>query len=560
MQLPLPRQLDAKAIARAIDPAKDVDGLHPINAGRLLQGAPALVACTPLGIMEILRRYDVPLEGAEAVVIGRSDIVGKPVAVLLQQANATVTQCHSRTRDLREHCRRADVLVAAVGVPKLVKRDWVKPGAAVIDVGVSVVDGVLDGDVDTDGVSGIARLVTPHRRGVGPMTITMLLRNTLLAYEQRTARMTELRRTPLAALHERLGAPHGAVRGLRDAGAVHLDRRRAPRGARDRGAVRRVAHGPDRARGRRRGRLRRPPLHARDEHARAGPRALCAAVQRGGRRDRRPDRLPHGRRRVPALRERREHRGRPRVDRERTRPRASRVRDESDETGLLALQGPASAAVLGEPRRRGARRAAALPFARTELAGRRVLASRTGYTGADGFELYCDARDAAPLFEALLEAGRAHGLVPAGLGARDTLRLEAALPLYGQELDADTTPLEAGLARFVELEPERDFLGAAAIRRRRDAGFTRALVGFEVIGRGIARGGYPVLAAGARVGRVTSGGPSPTLARAIGLAYVPAALSAPGTAIEIEVRGRAIPARVVETPFVSGKAAGRPTP
>ena len=186
VQLPLPKQLDAKAIARAIDPAKDVDGLHPVNAGRLLQGTAALVACTPLGIMEILRRYSIPLEGANAVVIGRSDIVGKPVAVLLQQANATVTQCHSRTRDLREHCRRADVLVAAVGVPKLVQRDWVKPGAAVIDVGVSAVDGVIVGDVDTDGVSGIARLVTPHRRGVGPMTITMLLRNTLLAYEQRT--------------------------------------------------------------------------------------------------------------------------------------------------------------------------------------------------------------------------------------------------------------------------------------------------------------------------------------------------------------------------------------
>ena len=186
VQLPLPSQLDARAVARAIDPTKDVDGVHPINAGRLLQGTAALVACTPLGIMEILRRYDVPLEGADAVVIGRSDIVGKPVAVLLQQANATVTQCHSRTRDLREHCRRADVIVAAVGVPKLVQRDWVKPGAAVIDVGVSVVDGILTGDVDTDGVSGIARLVTPHRRGVGPMTITMLLRNTLLAYEQRT--------------------------------------------------------------------------------------------------------------------------------------------------------------------------------------------------------------------------------------------------------------------------------------------------------------------------------------------------------------------------------------
>ncbi len=238
-------------------------------------------------------------------------------------------------------------------------------------------------------------------------------------------------------------------------------------------------------------------------------------------------------------------------------PAGVAVRDESDETGLLALQGPASAAVLGEVGGKPLDALRRFHFARSELAGRRVLVSRTGYTGADGFELYCDARDAAPLFEALLDAGRAHGLLPAGLGARDTLRLEAALPLYGQELDAETTPLEAGLERFVELE--RDFLGAAAIRRRRDAGFASALVGFEVEGRGIARAGYPVLAAGARAGHVTSGGPSPTLSRASGLAYVRRDLAAIGTALEVEVRGRAIPARVVETPFVSGKAAGRRT-
>jgi aminomethyltransferase len=242
---------------------------------------------------------------------------------------------------------------------------------------------------------------------------------------------------------------------------------------------------------------------------------------------------------------------------ERHAPDGSTVRDESEETGLLALQGPASAAVLAEIGGAALGALRRFTFASTRLAGRTVLASRTGYTGADGFELYCSARDAAPLFEALLETGRAHGLLPAGLGARDTLRLEAALPLYGQELDAETTPLEAGLARFVELD--RDFLGAAAMRRRRDAGFTRALVGFEIRERGIARAGYPVLAAGERVGRVTSGGPSPTLSHAIGLAYVPLALSAIGSALEIEVRGRAIAARVVETPFVSGTAAGRPS-
>jgi len=242
---------------------------------------------------------------------------------------------------------------------------------------------------------------------------------------------------------------------------------------------------------------------------------------------------------------------------ERHAPGGVAVRDESDATGLLALQGPASAAILAEVDGAALGELRRFRFARAEVAGRRVLASRTGYTGADGFELYCDAGDAAPLFEALLDAGREHGLRPAGLGARDTLRLEAALPLYGQELDGETSPLEAGLGRFLELD--RDFVGAAAIRHRRHAGAARALVGFEVTGRGIARSGYPVLAAGEIAGRVTSGAPSPTLGRAIGLAYVPPAHAAIGTPLEIEVRGRAIPARVVETPFVSGKVAGRPT-
>jgi len=187
VQLPLPDRIDPNAVALAVAPSKDVDGLHPESAGRLLLGMPGLVPCTPLGIMEILDHYEIPLEGASAVVIGRSAIVGKPVSLLLQQRNATVTMCHSRTRDLPGICRNADVLVAAVGVPRLVKGDWVRPGAAVIDVGVSEVDGVLVGDVDTEAVQGRARIVTPHRRGVGPMTITMLLRNTLHAYESRAA-------------------------------------------------------------------------------------------------------------------------------------------------------------------------------------------------------------------------------------------------------------------------------------------------------------------------------------------------------------------------------------
>ncbi len=185
VQLPLPQAIAPNEVASAIAPEKDVDGVGPLNAGRLLMGEPGLFPCTPLGILEILDRHGVSLEGAHAVVIGRSMIVGKPVSLLLQRRNATVTMCHSRTHDLAGLCRQADVVVSAVGMPRLVKADWVRPGAAVIDVGVTEVDGEIVGDVDTEGVQGVAALVTPHRRGVGPMTITMLLRNTLLAYRER---------------------------------------------------------------------------------------------------------------------------------------------------------------------------------------------------------------------------------------------------------------------------------------------------------------------------------------------------------------------------------------
>ncbi len=186
VQLPLPGGISPNEVAAAIDPAKDVDALHPITAGMLLLGTATLAACTPLGIMEILDRYGIEIRGAHAVVIGRSNIVGKPVSLMLQAKHATVTMCHSKTRNLKEVCQQADILVAAVGVPRLVERDWIKPGAAVIDVGVSNVDGELVGDVDTEGALGVAKIVTPHRRGVGPMTITMLLRNTLMAYRART--------------------------------------------------------------------------------------------------------------------------------------------------------------------------------------------------------------------------------------------------------------------------------------------------------------------------------------------------------------------------------------
>ncbi len=179
LQRPLPDGLDDAALSALIDPGKDVDGLTPVSAGRLLQGAPGLRPCTPLGVVELLDRHDVALEGAEAVVVGRSDLVGKPLAHLLLQRNATVTICHSRTRDLPAVCARADVLVAAVGVPRLLGADAVKPGAAVIDVGMNRLADGLCGDVDFDAVRAVAGLLTPVPGGVGPMTIAMLLRNTL---------------------------------------------------------------------------------------------------------------------------------------------------------------------------------------------------------------------------------------------------------------------------------------------------------------------------------------------------------------------------------------------
>ena len=185
VQLPLPGGIDEKAVIEAIDPAKDVDGFHPVNAGRLAVGEEALVPCTPLGCLMLLRDRLGGLAGLEAIVIGRSNIVGKPMAQLLLRESCTVTVAHSRTRDLPEVVRRADIVVAAVGRPEMVRGDWLKPGATVIDVGINRVEGRLVGDVDYESAAQVAGAITPVPGGVGPMTIAVLLRNTLVAAHAR---------------------------------------------------------------------------------------------------------------------------------------------------------------------------------------------------------------------------------------------------------------------------------------------------------------------------------------------------------------------------------------
>jgi len=229
------------------------------------------------------------------------------------------------------------------------------------------------------------------------------------------------------------------------------------------------------------------------------------------------------------------------------------VEDRSPRLGLLALQGPASQAILERACGLALRELKRFRFIEGAFEGTRTLISRTGYTGSDGFEVYVESETTLRLWEALLRAGEPFGLQPCGLGARDTLRLEAALPLYGHELDDTTSPLEARLDRFVKLA-QGGFIGAQAIAKRKAQGHPRLLVGFTLEERGIARAGHVLAHGGKAVGVVTSGAPSPSLGISIGLGYVPPSLASVGTQLFVVIRERNIAARVVETPFV--KAAG----
>ena len=179
VQLPLPKGLDEEEVINRIDPRKDVDGFHPVNVGKLSIGLPAFVPCTPAGVLELVKRTGTTIAGKKVVVLGRSNIVGKPAAMLFLRENATVTICHSRTVNVKDECAQGDILVVAVGQPQLVKGDWVKPGAVVIDVGINRVDGQIVGDVDFSEVKEVAGAITPVPGGVGPMTIAMLMKNTV---------------------------------------------------------------------------------------------------------------------------------------------------------------------------------------------------------------------------------------------------------------------------------------------------------------------------------------------------------------------------------------------
>lgn len=188
VQLPLPKHINEQRVINSIDPGKDVDGLHPVNFGRLFAGLDAFYPCTPLGIIELLKKMEVDLEGKNVVVVGRSNLVGLPVSRLLLKQNATVTICHSRTKDLARITREADVLVAAIGKPRFFTEEYIKDGAYVIDVGVNRVDGKLCGDVDFDNVKDKCAAITPVPKGCGPMTITMLLENTMKSYRMRSGK------------------------------------------------------------------------------------------------------------------------------------------------------------------------------------------------------------------------------------------------------------------------------------------------------------------------------------------------------------------------------------
>ena len=546
VQLPLPKQHDEAAVINSIAPEKDVDGLHPINAGKLSRGDESgLIPCTPLGCIRLLEESGCQIKGKRAVVLGRSRLVGRPVADLLLNRHATVTVCHSRTQEIEREIAHADIVIAAVGREEFVKGHDIKFGATVIDVGINRNEaGKLVGDVFFLAAKERARAITPVPGGVGPMTIAHLLSNTLTAAERRR----KLSRTPLYEAHKRAGArlvpfagyempvqytgvvdEHKAVReqvGLFDVshmGEVEFTGERALQVANrivtndltaieDGQACYTV--------------MCRPEGGIIDDLVvyRFSPQRIFICVNAANRQK----------------------------DFAWMKAQAGgecEVTDHSDAYAQIAVQGPKArelVARLGDAER--IMKIGRFRFVTGQVAGKEAIIARTGYTGEDGLELYVAAQDAEAIWDALLEKGQDLGVKPAGLGARDSLRLEARLHLYGNDMDETTNPYEAGLGWVVKLG-KSDFVGKAALEAIKAEGTSQKLVGFEMVGRGIARQGYPVLQDQKQVGRVTSGTKGPSVGKAIGIAYVPKELSAVGSPLQIEIRGKPVEAIVVKTPF-----------
>ncbi|GEM_PF-27878 len=569
VQFPLPDHLDEFEVVDRVDPEKDVDGYHAQNLGRLIAWRGEIEPCTPRGIITLMRVYGIQARGANATVIGRSMIVGRPMAQMLIRADATVTVCHRHTKDLQPLVENADILVVATGVAHLIPGEWIKEGAAVFDVGITRLEnGKLRGDVNfSDCIAHVGR-ITPVPGGVGPMTVATLLENTVRAATLRrkitidpeanidslgvkstkeNMHPEELKHIPLEHKHIETGAKmvpfsgflmptqysgikdeHFAVRknvGLFD--VSHM------------GEV--FVRGP--------GALEAVDALITNDLTQAGiGQAIYTAMcnDKGGIVD---DLI------VYRLSDEEillcVNAGNRAKDFEHIQAHISNkvdVSDEGDDWIQLALQGPKAEALLAQLTSTDLSNIKYYWGEMGKVDGSPALISRTGYTGEDGFEIYAKRSEGEAIFDALHRVGEGFGLQNCGLGCRDTLRLEAKYLLYGNDMNETTNPLEAGLSWVVKLGKENEFVGKKAIEEIKKSGLKRRLRGFILQERGVLRPGYSILDGEKKIGELTSGSFSPTLNQSIGLGYVEIG-STKLKEVNIEIRGKRLRTAVTKKAF-----------
>ncbi len=568
VQFPVPDHLSETEIVERIAPSKDVDGSHSENLGRLIAWRGEIEPCTPRGIMTLMRVYGIEPRGKRAVVIGRSMVVGRPMAQMLVRADATVTVCHRYTKDLQSFVSQADILVVATGVPHLVPGAWVKPGAAVFDVGITRLDnGKLRGDVNLEECIEHVGKISPVPGGVGPMTVATLLENTIRAatvrrkvnldmYDtdndlikepERKIMNTDLKHVPLEQKHIDLGGKmvsfagylmpihftgikdeHFAVRtnvGLFDVSHMGEVFVRGP------GAVAAV-----------------DALITNDLSSATTGQAIYTAMcnTEGGIID---DLIVYRMSDEEVLMC--VNAGNRDKDFAHISKHISKdviLSDESDDWVQFAIQGPHSEALLAGICSADLSDIRYYTGVYAEVGGFKALVSRTGYTGEDGFEIYAKNEVGESIFDAITEAGKKFNMQNCGLGCRDTLRLEAKYLLYGNDMTEDVNPIEAGLSWVVKLGKKSDFIGKAAIEAIKKAGPTRRLRGFVLQERGVLRPGYSILDGDKKIGELTSGTYSPTLNQSIGLGYVDIG-STKLKEVNIEIRGRHLLAAVTKKAF-----------